>query len=194
LSEEERSSFGAHLEDAMVMDRRPEGWVVFYSERGGEYSLTVHSDEASACADMLSRLGSAAHVFFDLIAGPAPAAEADAAFDEWLKQRGITRGDLPVTDWKFDDVPSVPGPYWRRYFVRIAQSGGYTQRPDLPRTGRRPCFRRHRVPRARLRPEGGVMKRKEEENQGVDGEDGARGEPRSARLLDPAPCEQLHAP
>ena len=28
--------FGAHLEDAMVMDQRPEGWVVFYSERGGE--------------------------------------------------------------------------------------------------------------------------------------------------------------
>jgi hypothetical protein len=25
--------FGAHLEDAMVMDRRPEGWVVFYSAR-----------------------------------------------------------------------------------------------------------------------------------------------------------------
>jgi len=112
--------FGAHLEDAMVMDRRPEGWVVFYSERGGEYSLTVHSDEASACADMLSRLGSEAHLFFDLIAGPAPAAEADAAFDDWLKQRGITRGDLAVTDWKFDDVPWIPRPNWRRYFVRIA--------------------------------------------------------------------------
>jgi hypothetical protein len=26
--------FGAHLDDAMVIDRRPEGWVVFYSERG----------------------------------------------------------------------------------------------------------------------------------------------------------------
>jgi hypothetical protein len=30
----------AHLDDAMVMDRRPEGWVIFYSERGGEFSLS----------------------------------------------------------------------------------------------------------------------------------------------------------
>ena len=111
--------FGAHLEDAVVMDRRPEGWVVFYSEHGGESSLRVHGHEASACADMLSRLGSEAHVFFDLVAGPAPAAEADAAFDGWLKRRGVTRSDLAATDWKYDDVPWVPGPYWRRYFVRI---------------------------------------------------------------------------
>ncbi len=111
--------FGEHLEDAMVMDERPEGWVVFYSERGGENSLTVHGDEASACADMLARLGSETHVFFDLIAGPAPAAEADAAFDAWLALRGVTRDDLAVADWKYDDVPWAPGPYWRRYFVRI---------------------------------------------------------------------------
>lgn len=111
--------YGAHLHDAVVMDRRPEGWVVFYSERGGEYSLKIHSDEASACVDMLSRLISDAHVFFDLVAGPAPAPEADAAFDDWLRQRRTTRDELALTDWKFDDVPWVSGPYWRRYFMRI---------------------------------------------------------------------------
>ncbi len=58
------------------MDQRAEGWVVSYSERGGEYSLRVHGDEASACADMLSRVCSEARVFFDLVVGPAPAAEA----------------------------------------------------------------------------------------------------------------------
>lgn len=111
--------FGAHLDDAIVMDQRPEGWVVFYSERGGEHSLSVHSDEAGACADLLSRLVGDTHVFFELVAGPAPAAEADAAFDEWLRQRGMTRGDLSVSEWKYDDVPWVSGPSWRRYFVRI---------------------------------------------------------------------------
>jgi hypothetical protein len=111
--------YGAHFDDAMVMDERPEGWVVFYSERGGESSLKVHGDEASASADLFSRVCSETHVFFDLVAGPAPAAEADAAFDGWLKQRGVTRVNLDATDWKYDDVPWVPGANWRRYFVRI---------------------------------------------------------------------------
>lgn len=111
--------YGAHLDDAIVLDQRPEGWVVFYSERGGEYSLRVHDDEARACADVLSRLLGQGHVFFELVAGPAPAAEADAAFDEWLGQRGVTRSNLDVDDWKCDDVPWTDGPYWRRYFVRI---------------------------------------------------------------------------
>jgi hypothetical protein len=111
--------FGAHLNDAIVMDRRPEGWVVFYSERGGESLLSVHEHEADGCADLLARVTSDEHVFFDLVAGPAPAAVADEAFDAWLNSRGVTREDLDPIDWKFDDVPWVPGPYWRRYFVRI---------------------------------------------------------------------------
>ena len=111
--------FGAHLDDAMVMDRRLDGWVVFYSERGGESSLTVHHDEASACRALLGRLTSEDHVFFGLVAGPAPAADADEAFDAWLHRRGIHREDFAPTDWKSDDVPWVEGPYWRRYFVRV---------------------------------------------------------------------------
>lgn len=114
--------FGAHLNDAIVMDRRPEGWVVFYSERGGESSLAVHGDEASACADLHARVTGEEHVFFELVAGPAPADEADAAFDAWLRARGTTREALAPAVWKFDDVPWVPGPYWRRYFVRITES------------------------------------------------------------------------
>ncbi|SDP08436.1 hypothetical protein SAMN04489867_1374 [Pedococcus dokdonensis] len=113
--------FGAHLNDAMVMDQRPEGWVVFYSERGGEYSLKIHAEEASACADLLDRVFDEEQVFFDLVAGPAPADEADAAFDAWLAKRGLDRERLGKSDWKFDDVPGVAGPYWRRYFVRITE-------------------------------------------------------------------------
>jgi hypothetical protein len=111
--------YGAHLNDAFVMDNRPEGWVVFYSERGGEFSVRVHRDEADACADLLVRVTADEHVFFELVAGPAPLDEADKAFEKWLSRQGVTRGDLSATDWKYEDVPSVEGPYWRRYFVRI---------------------------------------------------------------------------
>jgi len=102
------------------MDHRPEGWVVFYSERGNESSLQSHRGEADACADLHARLTADEHVFFELVAGPAPRDEADDAFDEWLRQRRLTRGDLPSTDWKYDDVPWIEGPYLRRYFVRIS--------------------------------------------------------------------------
>lgn len=111
---------GAHVSEAFVMDHRREGWVVFYSERGNESSLRSHRSEADACADLLARVTAEGPVFFELVAGPAPKHEADAAFDEWLRQRRLTRGDLSPTDWKYDDVPWIEGPYWRRYFVRIS--------------------------------------------------------------------------
>ena len=111
--------FGALQDDAYVMDHRSQGWVVFYGERGAEWSLTTHDDEASACADLLGRVTRQAHAFFELVAGPAPPEEADAAFDRWLHARGVSRTDLREGDWKFDNVPWVAGPYWRRYFVKI---------------------------------------------------------------------------
>lgn len=112
--------FGAHVGEAFVMDHRPEGWVVFYSERGNESSLRTYQTEAEACADLLARVTVEGDAFFELVAGPAPKDEADHAFDEWLKQRRLTRADVAATDWKYDDVPWVEGPYWRRYFVRIS--------------------------------------------------------------------------
>jgi hypothetical protein len=111
--------FGAHLDDAMVMDRRPEGWVVFYTERGSEFGIATHAVEARACADLLARVTAEEHVFFERVAGPAPADEADEAFGDWLNERGVTAAELSPSDWKSDDVPWVDGAYWRRYFVRI---------------------------------------------------------------------------
>jgi hypothetical protein len=55
--------YGAHLEDAFVMDRRPSGWVVFYSERGGEWSIATHDREGDACADLLARVTGDDHNF-----------------------------------------------------------------------------------------------------------------------------------
>jgi len=48
--------FGAHLNDAVVIDHRSRGWVVFYSERGTESDLRPHHSEDAACRDLLARL------------------------------------------------------------------------------------------------------------------------------------------
>ncbi len=117
VSENSYHLYGTYLDDAIVLDERPEGWVVFYSECGGESALKVHSTEAGACADLLDRVTRDDHVFFTLVAGPSPADEADAAFDSWLAGRGASRSSLLAGDWKFDDVPWVAGALWRRYFV-----------------------------------------------------------------------------
>lgn len=47
---------GAHINDALVLDQRPEGWVVFYTERGLESQHRAHETEAAACADLVERL------------------------------------------------------------------------------------------------------------------------------------------
>ena len=48
--------YGAHIDDAVVLDHRPDGWVVYYSERGGESTLRRHATEDAACRDLLGRL------------------------------------------------------------------------------------------------------------------------------------------
>ncbi len=105
-------------DDSLVLDNRPEGWVVFYTERGRETPLAVYENEADACVDLLSRVSYDRYSLCRLIAGPAPKSEADEAFDDWLRDFGVTRDDLPLDDWMYDDVPWVEGPYWRRYFIR----------------------------------------------------------------------------
>lgn len=110
--------YGAHLQDALVMDQREVGWVVFYSERGGEFDLRHHATEAAACADLLGRITRVESFFFTLVAGPAPAEVADADFDAWLAERNLSRASLRPMDWKFDDLPQLSGPAARRYFVR----------------------------------------------------------------------------
>ena len=48
--------YGAHVDDAVVLDHRADGWVVFYSERGSESRLRRHATEDAACRDVLARL------------------------------------------------------------------------------------------------------------------------------------------
>ena len=110
--------YGGHPSEAYVLDRRPEGWVVYYAERGLETSLTVFDSEAAACNELLALVASQDHCFFQLVAGPAPAAEADEAFAAWLNARAVAASQLEHSDWKTDEVPWTAGPYWRRYFVR----------------------------------------------------------------------------
>jgi hypothetical protein len=111
--------YGAHSPESFVMDHRPQGWVVFYTERGDESSKRVWATEAEACQDLMDRVTAEEHNYFDLVAGPARTAEAEAQFAAWLKGHGVELADLAEAEWKADDVPWVAGePYSRRYFVR----------------------------------------------------------------------------
>lgn len=122
--------YGAHLEDAFVLDHRPKGWVVFYSERGGAWSTKVFDSEPAACGELLARVTREDHVFFQLVAGPAPTSEADEAWAAWLEGHEVSADQLEQRDWKTDDVPWVPGPYWRRYFVRTTTARRLTASSD----------------------------------------------------------------
>jgi hypothetical protein len=51
--------------------RRPEINRLSPIRARGEFSLRVHEHEADACADLLARVTSEEHVFFDLVAGRA---------------------------------------------------------------------------------------------------------------------------
>jgi hypothetical protein len=50
------SLYGAHDNDRIVIDNQPAGWVVFYTERGGEFDIREHRTEDAACRDVLDRL------------------------------------------------------------------------------------------------------------------------------------------
>ena len=47
---------GGHPSEALVLDERPPGWAVYYSERGQETGLTLFDSESEACAYMLEQL------------------------------------------------------------------------------------------------------------------------------------------
>lgn len=51
------SLYGSHGNEGLVIDHRPGGWVVFYTQRGGESDLTKHLSEHAACLNVLERLG-----------------------------------------------------------------------------------------------------------------------------------------
>lgn len=116
------SLYGSHTSDAFVMDQRPQGWVVFYSERGEECGLRLHPDEAGACLDLLQRVWDDEPNRFAVVAGPAPPDQADQEFGRWLHGHGLTRRDLADADWRMDDSPWEAGqPHFRRYWVRITR-------------------------------------------------------------------------
>jgi hypothetical protein len=134
INEGAYSLFGAHKPEAIVMDQRRDGWVVFYTERGEESDLRRYADEAAACLDLLDRVWNVEHNRFDLVAGPAPPARADADFASWLDDHDTARADLADADWKVQDSPWRTGePDYRRYWVRIARIRALTGR------GRRRC-------------------------------------------------------
>ena len=118
ISERAYNLYGAHDEQAFVLDQRAGGWAVFFVEQGQETGHCFFDSEAEACLYLLQEVWREPHNRFQLVAGPAPPEEADAAFDAWLGDQGLTRTDLREGELKTDEVPwAYDEPFYRRYFV-----------------------------------------------------------------------------
>jgi hypothetical protein len=47
---------GKYRDQAFVLDRRSNRWVVYYTERGEKFDVRKHMSEDAACRDLLARL------------------------------------------------------------------------------------------------------------------------------------------
>jgi hypothetical protein len=50
---------GQYLDQAVVIDKWSNRWVVYYVERGAKTDIRKHATEDAACRDLLARLRSA---------------------------------------------------------------------------------------------------------------------------------------
>jgi len=48
---------GKYRDQAFVIDRWSNRWVVYYIERGSKFDIRKHATEDAACRDLLARLG-----------------------------------------------------------------------------------------------------------------------------------------
>lgn len=107
---------GGHPSERHVLDYRPgAGWVVYYSERGGESDLRAFDSESEACRHLLQTLREDPLADFRCVVGPLPPAEADQAFAAWRESAGIVT--LDPEDVHVDNPPLASG-IARRYWVR----------------------------------------------------------------------------
>jgi hypothetical protein len=106
---------GGHPSERYVLDIRPGGWAVYYSERGLESGRREFDSEDEACNYLLDKLRSDPTTHFHLVVGPLPEEEADRAFDAWKIAAGLT--GIDATDVKVDNPVFAEGQV-RRYWVR----------------------------------------------------------------------------
>jgi len=106
---------GGHPSERYVIDIRPGGWAVYYSERGLESGRREFDREDEACRYLLDQLRKDPTTHFHLVVGPLPAEEADEAFDAWKNSAGLT--SIDATDVRVDNPVFADGPV-RRYWVR----------------------------------------------------------------------------
>lgn len=109
---------GGPSDDINIIEKRPEGWIVAYRERGKSHSAKVWATEAEACRDLFERVTKYEENFFACIIAMTPPDAADAAWADWLAERGVVEGDLAPEEWKISDIPWREGVTARRYFVR----------------------------------------------------------------------------
>lgn len=51
---------GKYRDQAFVIERWSNRWVVYYIERGSKFDIRKHATEDAACRDLLARLGDSA--------------------------------------------------------------------------------------------------------------------------------------
>jgi len=103
--------------DALTLERAGNGWCVYYSERGQRGSEWRFATEDEACTFLADALLSDAFNRFQSVAIGVPS-EADAAFEVWLAEHGISRHDLADDEIRIDSILYAAGIWYRRYFVR----------------------------------------------------------------------------
>ena len=110
---------GGHPPERYVLAHQPGGWSVYYSERGLETGRADFGTEDEACRHLLQLLRGDQTTHFHLVAGPLPAAEADAAFQTWKEAHGLTSDELDTPDVRIDNpvFTAAEGPV-RRYWIR----------------------------------------------------------------------------
>lgn len=99
-----------------VLAQRPNGWHVYYAERGRESSRREFDTEDEACRYLLEQLEKSPGTRFHPVVGPFAPDEADRAFDAWKLERPWR--SLTPDDVRVDKPPLRSGEPGRRYWVR----------------------------------------------------------------------------
>lgn len=112
---------GGHADCTYVIDRRPDGWVVYFTERGSDSQHQYFDTEDEACRCLLNHVRADPDNYFQVVAGPLPPAEADAALGRFLDDAALPRRDLGPGDLRMWHVQTRSDPPPRVYSIRATR-------------------------------------------------------------------------
>lgn len=110
--------------DVYVLERSSGGWAVFYSERGNRNSEAWYPAEGQALDELQRRLDHdpttrrqrhASQQEWVEAVPPVALAEGEAAFEQWLREKGLRRSQFAAEEIRLD-----VGRWQRGSFARYA--------------------------------------------------------------------------